>query len=328
MKNLKKCLAFVLAIAFAVSTIPASAAFAAGESEATTISVESKSVQAGETVAVDVSIKNNPGITGGTLQIAYDKGLTLVSAESGTVFSYMKMTPSKTLDSPCKFLWYADNCPEENKVDGVILTLTFEVSKDVALETNLNVNVTAPLMDFTDNDLKEVNVVTKDGTISISDHNYGAWIVTKNTTCTEDGSRERVCSDCSDKQVEVIPATGHTEVVDEAVAVTCTTDGKTEGSHCSTCQKVIKVQEVVLATGHIYENGTCTVCGTEEPQGLMGDVNGDGSVDTSDAQAIFNHFMGIAELPSDMLAFADINGDDSIDTSDAQAAFNIFMGIM
>lgn len=62
-------------------------------------------------------------------------------------------------------------------------------------------------------------------------------------------------------------------------------------------------------------------------QGMEGDVNGDGIVDTSDAQAIFNHFMGIEELPDTLLAFADIDGDNYIDTSDAQAAFNIFMGL-
>lgn len=62
--------------------------------------------------------------------------------------------------------------------------------------------------------------------------------------------------------------------------------------------------------------------------GVLGDVNGDGVVDTSDAQAIFNHFMGIAELPSDKLALADITGEGQIDTSDAQAAFNLFMGII
>lgn len=62
-------------------------------------------------------------------------------------------------------------------------------------------------------------------------------------------------------------------------------------------------------------------------QGISGDVTGDGVVDTSDAQAIFNHFMGIELLSEMILPFADINGDSAVDTSDAQAAFNLFMGI-
>lgn len=43
----------------------------------------------------------------------------------------------------------------------------------------------------------------------------------------------------------VIPATGHTVVVDEAVAPTHTSTGLTEGSHCSVCDKVIIEQQVV-----------------------------------------------------------------------------------
>ena len=42
----------------------------------------------------------------------------------------------------------------------------------------------------------------------------------------------------------------NTEVTDAAVAATCTTAGKTAGSHCSTCGAVIKAQEVVPAKGH------------------------------------------------------------------------------
>lgn len=45
----------------------------------------------------------------------------------------------------------------------------------------------------------------------------------------------------------VIEATGHTEVIDEAVAPTYDKTGLTEGSHCSVCNTVIKAQEVVEA---------------------------------------------------------------------------------
>ena len=42
----------------------------------------------------------------------------------------------------------------------------------------------------------------------------------------------------------------HTEAIDEAVAPTCTQTGKTEGSHCSKCYKVLKEQTEVAALGH------------------------------------------------------------------------------
>ena len=48
---------------------------------------------------------------------------------------------------------------------------------------------------------------------------------------------------------ESVPAKGHTEVKDNAVAATCTESGKTEGSHCSECKAVITAQKAVPAIG-------------------------------------------------------------------------------
>ncbi len=96
----------------------------------------------------------------------------------------------------------------------------------------------------------------------------------KAATCTEAGyTGDLVCTDCGEvvKAGEEIPALGHTEVTDEAVAPACGSTGLTEGSHCSECGEVIVPQEVIPATGqHTYEavinedgsiTYTCPVCG-------------------------------------------------------------------
>ena len=99
-------------------------------------------------------------------------------------------------------------------------------------------------------------------------HSYTSSI-TKQPTCTEDGIKTFKCSECGDTYTETIPATGHTEVIDKAVPATCTTDGKTAGSHCSVCGKVIKAQKVIKATGHKFgswsttKSATCTENGTQ-----------------------------------------------------------------
>ena len=90
----------------------------------------------------------------------------------------------------------------------------------------------------------------KDNTTKATGHSYGNSVVTKQPTCTSEGTAIKTCTKCNATVTEKLPAKGHTAVTDKGCPATCTTAGKTDGSHCSVCNTVIKVQTVINATGH------------------------------------------------------------------------------
>ena len=128
-------------------------------------------------------------------------------------------------------------------------TITFD-TKDIC-----NVTVTLDLTEFN-------NLTNKGAKFKISiDYNVQGhtcrhvFAPAKAPTCTETGLTEgEYCDLCGKVFVaqEVIPATGHIEVIDPGKPATCTEAGLTEGSYCSVCGEVLVAQEEIPAAGHHY----------------------------------------------------------------------------
>ena len=111
-------------------------------------------------------------------------------------------------------------------------------------------------------------------------HTEGDRVVTQKPTCSVAGVLAVQCANCGRTvRSESIPATGiHTEVVDEAIAATCTNAGKTQGKHCSVCNTVLTAQTTIPAKGHTEvvdeaiaatctnagktQGKHCSICGT------------------------------------------------------------------
>lgn len=116
---------------------------------------------------------------------------------------------------------------------------------------------------------KDCGVIVENGkTISKKEHSWDSGKITIQATCTETGKKTYTCQACRATKTETVPAVGHTVVIDAAVAATCETDGKTEGSHCSVCGTVLTAQKTIKATGHDWDEGKITQEATCEKSGV------------------------------------------------------------
>ena len=60
----------------------------------------------------------------------------------------------------------------------------------------------------------------------------------------------------------------------------------------------------------------------------IGDTNGDGKVNSTDATIILQYYAGIVDLPDDLAANADVNNDGNIDSSDATLVLQYYANII
>lgn len=101
-------------------------------------------------------------------------------------------------------------------------------------------------------------------------HRY-TFQITKAATCTSEGEKTYTCA-CGASYTEQIPPKQHKEVEDKSQAATCTSPGKTEGSHCAVCGMVLKNPIVIPMTGHqkkVVKNARKADCRRE---GYTGDI--------------------------------------------------------
>ena len=98
-------------------------------------------------------------------------------------------------------------------------------------------------------------IYEQDTVINALGHNYQETVTAP--TCTAAGYTTHTCSRCSDSYQDTeVPALGHQEAIDAAVAPTCTETGLTAGKHCSRCNTVLVAQTEVPALGHNWGDWT------------------------------------------------------------------------
>ena len=136
------------------------------------IVVESKTTSAGSTVAVNISIANNPGFVTMGIQVAYDSNLTLLSvSDTGLVPGQMFSTE---IENPQPLYWANPTATADCTVNGKIATLTFKVA-DNAEEGEYHIRVS---YDYDNYDIynqsgEAVQFATVNGTLTVTDVVYG-----------------------------------------------------------------------------------------------------------------------------------------------------------
>lgn len=129
-----------------------------------------------------------------------------------------------------------------------------------------NITVTAAEKDYYTSAEMKVTVTVFDN-CEKNGHSFGKWTEVAAATCIADGSRERICSVCQEKETEAIHSPGHKwGEWTETKAPSCTEDGSKERS-CSVCPEK---ETDVIPGGHKYENWTIT----KEPTCTAGEETG------------------------------------------------------
>lgn len=199
------------------------------------VGVSSVSAEKGETVKVNVTLSNNPGLYGIKVKVDYNSSaLQLKSMSNGNVFP-----ASEALCNIPKGIYVASASGYDNiTANGTLFTLEFNVI-DGADTSSYDISATVEKAQSTDS-----NVSVSDGsgkvTVEKCIHNK-QWKVTKEASCETKGEQANVCTKCGESfETKEIPATGHknTELRNQTAATT-TSEGYTGDTYCKDCGKKI-----------------------------------------------------------------------------------------
>ena len=120
-------------------------------------------------VRINIRVINNPGIMGAVLKVSVDDKVLTFKGANKTEYPGITLTSPgpKTNASPYTFMLDALELAEEDKKDGTLFTITFEV-KDTAATGKYEICLSYDNGDIFDEDYKEPRVYLENGSITIN----------------------------------------------------------------------------------------------------------------------------------------------------------------
>ena len=320
---------------------------------ASSFSAGSASGKAGDTVDVDINVKNNPGITALRLEIGYSsQDLELIEIADNSLFDSPVFYSQSMTDNPVVISWYSSKSAEvwEN---GSFATLRFRIKEGAKTS---QVTLSYDPENVFDSQFTNKSFSVENGTVTVEEtlpDNSGKFVVKSGINEAE--GLVNVDIDIEDNpsitafQWEIGYSASELElleIVDNGILDSPITYSKSlsdnpqiiswfssKSADTNTNGKVatlrFKIKENKKYTGvtlsyqkdNVFnsrlENADFKIVYRDAPSVLVGDVNGDGVVNITDATTVQKHIAQLIELEGDCLKSADANGDGAVNIADA-----------
>ena len=116
---------------------------------------------------------------------------------------------------------------------------------------------------------KDCNAKLSSGkTIAKKAHTWDAGKITKQATCTVNGTKTYTCTSCKTTKTSSIAATGHTKELRNVKTATCAHAGYTGDTYCKKCNKKLAAGKTIAQKAHTWNKGVVTTAATCTKQGV------------------------------------------------------------
>lgn len=226
--------------------------FAIGE-QTTTVKVSSVTAMPGESVVIDISIDNNPGIMAMAFCIVYDSDALVFDEADPDAFKRGYITNHTIKNHADKGHISFVNVESKDKTDnGKIMSITFKVKTDakpgkhpiVIANSNREKYGNKLHNIFSDSKQNFIVPASVSGGVTVmetcenSGHKYGGWNIINQNSCTVDGIKNRTCLRCQNTEEVVIPAACDFEQEWTVDKVATPEEDGIMSRHCKNCDNV------------------------------------------------------------------------------------------
>ena len=231
-------------------------------------------LQPGDDFQVTLNVDSTPGVfyfsfylefNPEALEFATDEDGNISYAWSDDYAEASELTVKQLADNKYKCTVYDTTITKDNKKTGEVITFNFKVKELFHGTTNVSITMSKgdAVIDATTDYLPEISITKAP---EIQSHTIVGEPTYKDADCENPGTVTFHCSTC-DKDITITTARakGHVEVTDKGYDATCSATGKTDGKHCSVCNKVTVEQQEIAKLAHTPgAEATCTTAQTCE----------------------------------------------------------------